>query len=334
MKHLFLAFLSLALFTVTARSQQSSHDMAFNYMRNGDHDNAILVLNKALQQDGSNQQLLQDLAMAYFYKKDYARAKQQVEILLDRNDVDVISYQISGNVFKALEEVKEAEKMYKKALKKFPKSGPLYSEFGELLWAKKDYNAIKVWEKGIEADPSYAGNYYNATTYYYFTKDKIWSIVYGEIFVNMEYLTDRATEIKKLLLSSYKEKLFREIGTDGPEKSGFANAVLETFNKQSSLVNKGLTVETLTMLRTKFILDWYAKYGEKFPFKLFEYHQQLIREGMFEAYNQWLFGAVDNLSAFDMWTKSHAEAYKKFSSFQSGRVFKMPQGQFYQVASK
>ena len=84
------------------------------------------------------------------------------------------------------------------------------------------------------------------------------------------------------------------------------------------------------MIRTRFILDWYKSYATKFPFRLFDYHQQLIKEGMFEAYNQWLFGTVENLPAFDQWTKSNPEAYAKFTTFQKGRVFKMPQGQHYQ----
>jgi hypothetical protein len=63
---------------------------------------------------------------------------------------------------------------------------------------------------------------------------------------------------------------------------------------------------------------------------LFEYHRQLLREGLFDAYNQWLFGPVQNLTAFQNWTTVHAESYKDFSDFQRGRVFKLPSGQNYQ----
>jgi hypothetical protein len=52
---------------------------------------------------------------------------------------------------------------------------------------------------------------------------------------------------------------------------------------------------------------------------------------MFEAYNQWLFGAVENLAAYDNWTKSHSDQYEAFSNFQKNRVFRMPAGQYYQV---
>ncbi|HZI00881.1 MAG TPA: tetratricopeptide repeat protein [Flavisolibacter sp.] len=332
MKKLLFSFLLVAGYSAFAQTS-NPQETARTFMRSGDFDNAILILNKALQSDRDNLELQKDLAQAFYYKRDFNKALEVVKTMTDRDDADVISYQIGGNVYKALEEVKEGEKMYKRALKKFPKSGPLHSEYGELLWSKKDYEAIKLWEKGIQEDPSFAGNYYNAAVFYFYTKDKIWSLIYGEVFVNMESLTERATAMKDLLLSSYKEKLF----ADGDmtkdiekNKNGFAKAYLETMNKQSTLVTRGITTETLTMIRTRFILDWFQNHASKFPFRLFDYHQQLIREGMFEAYNQWLFGTVENLPAYDNWTKTHAEAYTKFTNFQRGRIFKMPAGQYYQ----
>lgn len=328
MKKLF-AFIFTVFAAISIQAQdQTPQETARTFMRTGDFENAILVLNKALQNNPNSLDLQKDLAMSYLYKRDFASALNVVKPMLERDDADVVTYQIGGNVYKALEMVKDADKMYRKALKKFPSSGPLYSEYGELLWDKKNYDAIEQWEKGIEVDPSYAGNYYNAASYYYFTKDKVWTLIYGEIFVNMEYLTERATEVKRMLLSTYKEKLFSDIDNKD-QKSDFARAVYQTYNKQSSLTARGITMESLNMIRTRFILDWFYSYGSRYPFKLFDYQQQLIREGMFEAYNAWLFGPVDNLSGFDQWTRSNAEAYTKFTTFQKGRVFKVPAGQHY-----
>jgi tetratricopeptide (TPR) repeat protein len=311
--------------------QPSAQETARSFMRVGDWNNAILVLSRALIKEPNNIELSKDLVLAYTYDRNFTKALDVVKPLLERDDADVQVYQLAGNVYKALAETKDADKMYKKALKKFPKSGPLYSEYGELLWEKNDYDAITQWEKGIEVDPSYPGNYYNAASFYYFTKDKVWTLVYGEIFVNMEYLTERATEVKRMLLDTYKEKLYTELGK-GDEKNNkndFARAVLQTYEKQASLAERGITIESLNMIRTRFILDWYANHASKFPFRLFDYQQQLIREGMFEAYNQWLFGTIDNLPAFDQWTKTHSEAYARFTNFQKGRIFKMPAGQHY-----
>jgi hypothetical protein len=83
------------------------------------------------------------------------------------------------------------------------------------------------------------------------------------------------------------------------------------------------------MIRTRFILEWFNSYAARYPFKLFEYHKQLLSEGMFDAYNQWLFGPVENLAAYDNWTKAHADEYNEFNTFQKSRIFRMPQGQFY-----
>ena len=158
-------------------------------------------------------------------------------------------------------------------------------------------------------------------------------MIYGEIFINMESLSQRGAAMKELLLKSYKEKLFVTpdlMKGEENNKNAFAKAFLETMNKQSSLVSKGVTTATLTMLRARFILDWYETYAAKFPLRLFDYQQQLLREGMFDAYNQWLFGTVENLTAYDSWTKSHAEEYKGFVAFQKSRVFRVPPGQYYQ----
>ena len=299
----------------------------------GDYDNAILVLGRALQQDKNNLDLQKDLVQCYYFKRDYDKAVEGVKALIDRSDADVMTFQIAGNVYKALEDAKECEKIYKQGLKKFPRSGPLFSEYGELLWARKDYSAINLWEKGIEVDPGYGGNYYNASLYYFYTKDKVWSVIYGEIFVNMESLSERGAAMKELLLKAYKEKLFVEadlLKGEENNKSAFAKAFLECMNKQSSVMSKGVTLETLTMARTRFVLDWFANYASKFPFRLFEYQQQLLREGMFEAYNQWLFGPVENLAAYDAWTRTNSDVFNKFNTFQKGRIFKVPQGQYYQ----
>jgi Tfp pilus assembly protein PilF len=313
---------------------KTMHENAKTFMRSGDFDNAIIILTRALQKDSKNLELQKDLVMSYYLKRDYVKALDGVKVLIERDDADVVTFQIAGNVYKALEEVKDCDKMYKKALKKFPKSGPLYSEYGELLWAAKDYSAINQWEKGIQADPAYSGNYYNAALYYFFTKDKVWSLVYGEIYVNMESLSERGAAMKQLLLQAYKEKLFAEadlLKGEEKNKSEFAKAFLQGLSKQSSLATKGITAETLTMIRSRFILDWYATNSNRFPFKLFDYQRQLLQEGMFEAYNQWLFGSVENLAAYDNWTKAHSDQYEAFNKFQRNRVFRMPTGQYYQV---
>lgn len=326
--------LLLTCFSVLAQPAdiKTMQETARGFMRTGDYDNAIIVLTRALQQDKNNLELQKDLVMTYYLKRDYNKALEGVKIIVEDENADVVTFQIAGNVYKALEEVKECEKVYKKGLKKFPKSGPLYSEYGELLWSAKDFTAIDYWEAGIKQDPGYSGNYYNAANYYFYTTDKVWSLLYAEIFINMESLSERGAAMKQQLLQGYKEKLLTQ--TDFTKdiegnRSEFAKAFLELTGKQTSLANMGVNVETLTMIRTRFILDWYTNWAARFPYRLFDYQRQLLTEGMFDAYNQWLFGPVNNLTAYDAWTKAHPEEYKEFSEFQKTRVFRMPMGQTY-----
>lgn len=333
-KYSFLFLLSLSSFFAMAQpvDVKTMQETGRNFMRSGDYDNAIIVFTRALQQDKNNLELQKDLVQSYYLKRDYEKALDGVKVLIDRDDADVMTFQIAGNVYKALEEVKDCEKVYKKGLKKFPRSGPLYSEYGELLWSAKDFTAIDQWEQGIKMDPAYSGNYYNAANYYFYTKDKVWSLLYAEIFINMESLSERGAAMKQLLLQGYKEKLFTDVNMlkdQDKNKNEFTKGFLEVMDKQASLATMGLNPETLTMIRARFILDWYNTYGAKFPFRLFDYHRQLLSEGMFNAYNQWLFGPVDNLAAYDNWTKTHSEEYNEFSTFQRSRVFRMPTGQVY-----
>jgi len=333
MKHFIFSFcIVFTAFTATAQTAAELHETARTFMRQGDYTNAILVLNRATKLDPKDIEILKDLGLNYYFSKDYPKALEVYKPLLDRPDADDQCFQVAGDIYLATDNPKECEKVYKKGLKQFPKSGPLYNEYGQLLWAQKDYSAVKQWEKGIETDPGFSKNYYNACMYYYLTTDKTWSILYGEIFLNIEPSSTLAPEVKNILLEDYK-KLFAEPDLENeknnPEKNIFTQAFLKTMNKQSSLVASGINTESLTMLRTRFILDWFNDYGSKFPFKLFELQRQLLQEGMFNAYNQWIFTAAQNLPAYQNWISVNAGQYNELTRFQKGRIFKIPTGQFY-----
>ena len=330
--YLLLAFVLVSRAQTVKELQQTARD----FFRQGDFNNAILVLNKAHDQEPNNLGVSKDIALAYFQKSDYPRMQSTLKPLLERPDADAEVYQLAGMLNKTTGDLKECEQVYKKGLKNFPDSGPLLNDYGELLWADKEFNsAIKQWERGIEVDQNYTGNYYNAARYYYFSKDKVWSIIYGELFVNMESYSRRTVEIKSLLVESYK-KLFTDadIMKNQETKNPFAMAFLTTMNRQAAVARNGITTETLTMIRSRFVLDWFEKEAAKFPFRLFEYQRQLLKEGTFDAYNQWLFGSVQDLPAFETWTKTHSDEYKQFTATQSNRMFKVVKGQYYQAVAK
>jgi hypothetical protein len=296
---------------------------ALDFNNRGDHTNAVIVLQQGLKQQPNALVLQKDLTTSLLLKRDFAGARQLALSLVERTDADEACFQLGGNALKALEEVKECEKLYAKGIKKFPKSGPLHSEMGELLWSFKDKRAITYWENGIQADPNYSGNYYNAALYYSKT-DWLWrTLLYGEIYVNMESKSERAPVIKKLLWETYQQKIMSTTAAPAVKLSPFETAVVATFDKASTVMAQGLSTETLTMARTRFVLDWFKQYGERYPFRLFDHHQQLLKAGLFEAYDQWLFGEAENKTRFTQWKTNKVEEFYKLESFLFNRVFKL-----------
>lgn len=338
---LLIVLLFIASFCRAQQGQDAAtlHQTAQTFLRQGDYENAILVLTKALQLRPDDLQVNKDLLFAYYVKRDFAKAMEIGKPLVARADADVQSYQMLGLTFKSVAQDKEAEKLYKNGLVKFPNEGILYSEYGDLIASKEPERAQKLWEKGIEVDPNHSSNYYFLTRQYALEGDIIWAILYAEMFLNMESFTARSTEMKNLLLEQYKKFYIAGYNptTATPETKKknktntvlFATAVAETLNKQQAQVAFGVTPETLTVIRTRFVLDWYSKYAGTFPFKLFEHQRQLLQEGVFEAYNFWLFGPAANLKTYQTWQQYHQEDLNNFLAFIRSKVFKIPEGQQY-----
>lgn len=335
MKTLFFSLvLSLTLHPGFAQSQEVStmHETARSLMRQGDFENALLVLDKALQQHPNDIDLLKDQAFVLYLKRDFAGAIDSCKKILARPEADVQTYQILGLAYKSIAEYKESDKMYKEAIKRFPNSGVLYSEYGELLSLNNNASlAIKQWEKGIESNPNYSGNYYFASKYYAQKGDIIWGLLYAEVFVNMESLSKRTEEIKNLLYGGYKKLFSEPASLNNAKTTGapFEKAIAINFSKLTNLMNNDVTPETLTQLRTRFILNWYSSSARQYPFRLFEHFRQMLREGYFDAYNQWLIGASADTPKYQQWTLNHPQEVKAFQEFQRNTIFKIPEGQYY-----
>lgn len=323
-------FISSLLFAQSLFAQTTAQlqETAAAFMRTGDYNNAVLVLSRAMQSSPQDLSVQKQLAQAYYYQGNYPKALEIIKPVLDNDKADDQSFLIAGNIYLHLEQPKDAQSTFKKGIKKFENSGPLYNALGEVQFNDRNYDAIKNWEKGIATDPSYSRNYFNAARFYFLTKDKVWSILYGEIFVNMEPNSNLTSEMKEILLDSYKKYYIDALKDDKKKKSVFETAYTDVMSKQAGLASQGITTESLSMIRTRFIVDWFAEKNRP-AFKLFELEQQLLKEGMFEAYNQWLFGTAENLSSYANWVKTHESENNAFLNFQKNRVFKIPEGQYY-----
>ena len=332
MKKLFLlcAFITFCCYGFAQENIEQLHENAREFMKQGDYANASVILVRAAQQEPQNLALAKDLAFTFYMQKDMDRAIRSLLPFFEKNEADDQAYQIGALIYRASANIKEAEKLYRKAIKIYPQSGPLYNDYGEFLQLLNDANAIKTWEKGIQEDPSFSGNYYHAAKYYNQTDQHMWTLLFGEIFINLESFTARTTEMKNILFQGYK-KLFSTVDLlkNARNANKFERTYLKAMNKQNDVVAYGIDVETLTMVRTRFILEWYTGGVPQMPFALFDWHERLLTAGLFPAYNQWIFGGVQSLSGYQNWTQTHKKEYEAFHNFQRSNLFKTGENQFY-----
>lgn len=334
MKKIFLSFLLIS-FVFVSQAQQTVdtyRKQAQALAQQQDFSGAVDILEQGLQQYPGNIELLKDEAYIAFLGRDYQHSMKIGKQLTGRDDADVQCFQILGLTYKAIADFKDADKLYKTGLKKFPNSAVLYGEYGDML-AQYDNKrgAIVQWEKGIAADANYSSNYYYAAKYYADNNNILWSCIYGEIFVNIESLTRRTDEIKSLLLNDYKNVLNGQSNIELLKKSGtdFEKAVSSSMMNAMETESGDVTPEMITAFRTRFILNWNHTNSNSYPYHLFSFFTQMLRDGLFDAYNQWLFGATINKDKFDNWVYTHDEEMQDFKQLQRNMLFKMPAEQYY-----
>lgn len=320
----FLLFLSMPCLAQT--EAEDLHKKAKVLMNQGEYDDATTVFNKLATEFPTYAAAKKDVVFLSYLKRDYAKAIDEGKLLVASNDADEQSFQILGMSYKAIVQYKEAAQLYKAAIKKFPKSGMLYAEQAEVFaFENKLTDAIESWEKGIEADPNYSTNYYHACQYYANTGKHFWAAIYGELFLNLESFSARGSAIKSIILESYKKLAL--VQTKPTTNANFEKLCMEGFQKINL---EQINPNYLIGYRTRFILDWYYnKYNEAYPFRLFDQLRYLIREGLFEAYNQWLFGVAQNPEEYKTWTEQNPSKVNGFKEYQQGRVFKLIAGQYY-----
>lgn len=316
--------------TPTVKEFQAS---AMALMQQGDFSNAMVALEKAKALEPQNLETLKNIAFCHFLQRNFAESIEAAKLAIELPSADQQSFQMLGMAYKAIADYASANKLYKRALKKFPDGGIIYSEYGEsLMQENKKEDAIATWEKGIELAPSYSGNYYHAAKYYYKEMNWIRVLIHGELFVNLESYSARTDEVKKALLDAYKNILRPIVKTPYhliPKYSEFEKKQLAIYDKTKQQVAEGLTMDHIGSIRTRLLMEWMSDNVKQFPYQLFLHWQHMIREGIFEAYNQWLFGAAFGEDAYKNWLNTHAEEAQKFNDFQRSRIYRQPGGQYY-----
>ena len=305
---------------------------AIQLMDNGKIDESIKLLQEAQKLDPDRIDYPYELALAHYLKEDYKNAIKILKKIIKHKDVNERTFQLLGNSHSMLGKSKKAFKIYDAGLKKFPKSGMMYLEKGNVHWGKQEYDkALAYYEKGIEIDPKFTSNYYRATIIYCNSTEEVWGMIYGEIFMNLERNSNRTAEISQLLYDTYKSEI-KFIGGDTVSVSFSQNATVNINNLSyptkmilpfgvgvyeptllfSILSEKTINLTTLNNIRSAFIDNYFNNGHDKiYPNILFSYQKRVKEAGHIEAYNHWIL-MKGNEDEFGEWYSENEEKWENF----------------------
>jgi len=213
MNKLFLAL--LVQFLVISSFAQADSEIAITkakeaikLMDKGEIDKSIELLEESQKLDSKNYIYPYEIAYAHTLKKEYKKAIKILKKVKDYETINDQVYQMSGNCYSYLGEPDKAIEEYEEGMSRFPNSGNLHLEKGNIFLVQEKYNeAIVNYEKGIEVDPTFTSNYYRLAKLFLNSNDKLSGLIYGEIFMNLERNTKRTLEMSELLYNTYKSSI-------------------------------------------------------------------------------------------------------------------------------
>ena len=288
---------------------------AQDYVAMGNYKDAITTYRQAIALAPHKFLLYKELGNALYTSGYYKDATQTLQPLTENPEADAECFQLLAASLQKLHETKKAQGALRTGLKRFPASGLLYHELGMLndLGENSEWG-LHAWLEGIRNDPSFPRNYLAAAKASFAAGDPIWGLLYGEIYLNMATDTTGEDTLRKMLFTGYKTMFdnLAPVNTKDSKRTkrqstrrSFVGSVNETYLSLTPVVSDGITTENLTMVRTRFIMDWLPKYGKTFPFSLFAYHDYLLRNGLFDIYNEWLFGKAESPAEYKAWSEFH-----------------------------
>ena len=318
---------------IDAENAAKNYQHGIELMKKENYKGAIEALNDAVDLDSSKSNYQFQLALANYYSKNFESAITISKNLLKKFQADVRCYDLMGECYSEMRNDKKAQSILLDGLKLFPTSGSIHSQLGKIEYDHKNINtAIQYWELGIAAEPTFPSNYYYAAMAYGVTSEKMWAIIYGEIFVNLEMNTQRTHEILFRMYDWYKQAIFIKsprnkyaLFTDERthiSESEFKDTML--FHKNFEMAYNNIaqrcmtefkekyTTESLMKFRTKFISLWYSRnFPIDFPNPIFDYQRTVVSADLFESYNYWLISKGD-VKTFNDWLEKNKKKYDQF----------------------
>ncbi len=302
---------------------------AIKLMDQGYYAKSIKILKECKKLDPTNITYPYEIAYAYYLQRKYKKAITILEGLKNHKDVTDLVYQLLGNAYGYYGKGQKAFETYQEGLRLIPYSGPLNLEMGYIYINAQPQDldkALAYFEKGIEVAPTFPSNYYWATKIYSHKNEIVWSMLYGEIFLNLERNGKYFNEISKLMFDNYKKSvkftsdtsfILNFTNATETKKTNPAKPSYETDIYESTMFNalKGISdinINSLDTIRTRFLNLYYKNgYDINYPNALISFQKQIEDAGHLEAYNHGILMYGDEQN-FKEWQALNTDKWKSF----------------------
>jgi len=297
---------------------------------NGQADVAIGMLKELQRAYPANAEYPYEIAYAYYIKKNYPQTISILQKQVLKAGAFGKMYHLLGNSYDNLKQRNKALENYQKGLQLFPGTGELYLEMGNIHAQNNAYfDALWYYEKGIESDPAFPSNYYKAAKIFLNSDEKVWGMIYGELFMNLERNSKRTSEMATLLYNAYKSQVkftgdsitvnfSRNADIDGvkrntaPAKPPFGISVYQPMLKGALEGETKIDVASLVNTRRRFLENYFnTNTYLDYPNVLFDYQYRVSKAGHLEAYSHWIL-MQEQTDEFKTWVAANSGAWDKF----------------------
>ena len=190
---------------------------------------------------------------------------------------------------------------------------------------------FKQIEQDALNDYSHPEGYERLATAFGNSTEKVWAVIYGEVFCNLSPDTDHRNAIGSLVYQTYERSLSNNDGKlsvdltenaqAAPGQAPFESQFEMAFLMGAVPLGKSLTplsIEKLTQIRKNQLSLWNQK---RLPSNdLMRWQQLITSAGHFDAYN---YGLFQNARAdeFNQWTKEHLAQYQNWLDWLAKNKF-------------
>lgn len=297
------------------------------------YEEALALLQQARHLDSHNPTYRYEIATIKYQQKKYSDVIGLMKASVRSSKATPDYYRLLGNAYDLIGKTQRATKTYQRGIKRFKKAGTLYAELGGMAYRKGNNDAaVEWWEQGIEKDPNFATNYYWAAQLYCHSSEKLWGLLYAELFMQLEPNGTRNKAISQLLYKTLSEALQAPTDSTAATVSFSEKAQLYLLLNETEIDSvlpfqvlynidaqwamplplRDKNLPTLYIFRKDWLNRWLNQQHQQYqPNLVFMRQQQIEQAQHLEAYTYWLL-REGQPAVFEQWLQEHRYSFKLF----------------------